>query len=72
MTIWFNKKVNGRKIYCSKSISLKFVPKHWKLIQCKTNGALKSRKEDSCYDLNIYILGVFFSYTNWDYNLQRK
>ncbi len=65
MTIWFNRKRNGIKKYCSKSVSLRFYPQHWKLIQWKDNGA---KKGDACYDLNIYILGVFFSYTNWDYN----
>lgn len=68
MTIWFNKISNGEKMYCSKSISLRFLPQHWKLIQWKNNGAIKGNKEDTCYDLNIYILGVFFSYTNWSYN----
>jgi hypothetical protein len=37
-------------------------------MQCKSNGAIKGRVGDTCYDLNIYILGLFFSYTNWDYN----
>ena len=68
MTIWFSRKFNGVKGYCSKSISLRFLPQHWKLHQWKTNGALKGRKEDTCYDINIYCLGIFFLYTNWDYN----
>ncbi len=68
MTIWFSRKFNGVKKYCSKSISLRYHPNHWKLHQWKTNGALKGRMEDTCYDLNIYFLGIFFSYTNWDYN----
>lgn len=68
MTIWFNKKVNGKKRYCSKSISLSFHPQHWKLLNCSTNGAKKGNKKDTCYDLNIHFLGLFFSYTNWDYN----
>lgn len=68
MTIWFNKKNNGKKIYYSKSISLNYHHKHWKLYQWKTNGAIKGVKEHRCYDLNIYFLGVFFSYTNWDFN----
>jgi hypothetical protein len=68
MTIWFNKKVNGNKRYCSKSVSLSFYPQHWKLLNCSTNGAKKGNKEDTYYDLNIYFLGLFFSYTNWDYN----
>lgn len=68
MTIWFNKKRNREHAYCSKSISLNFYPQHWKKIRCKSNGAIKGRKEDKCYDLNIHFLGIFFSYTNWDYN----
>jgi len=68
MTFWFDNKINGVKKYCSKSISFRFLPQHWRLLQWKNNGALKGRKEDTCYDLNIYILGIFFSYTNWDYN----
>ncbi len=68
MTIWFSKKINGEKRYCSKSISLNFHLRHWALMQCKSNGAIKGRVGDTCYDLNIYILGLFFSYTNWDYN----
>lgn len=66
MTIWFNKKYNGINYYKSRCISVNFYPKHWKLIQCKNNGAIKGK--DSCYDLNVYFLGIFFSYTNWDYN----
>jgi hypothetical protein len=72
MTIWFSKKTNGEKKYCSKSISLNFYPQHWKLRQWKSNGAIKGKKEDKCYDLNIYFLGVFFGYTNWDYNSKIK
>jgi len=68
MTIWFSRKINGVKRYCSKSISLRFRPQHWKMIKAFTNGAKKGRKEDVCYDFNIHFLGVFFSYTNWDYN----
>ena len=45
MVIWFSKKINGIKKYYSKSISIRFRPKHWRLIQCKTNGALKNRKK---------------------------
>ena len=68
MTLWFSRKFNGIKKYSSKSINLDFHSHHWKLLQCKTNGALKGRTEDTYYDLNIYFLGIFFSYTNWDYN----
>lgn len=68
MTIWFSRTINGEKRHCSKSIRISFHPKHWRLLQCSTNGAIRGRKEDRIYDLNIYILGVFFGYTNWDYN----
>ncbi len=68
MTIWFSRKINGEKRYCSKSIRLNFHPQHWRLAQWSDNGALKGRMEDTCYDFNIYFLGVFFSYTNWDFN----
>ena len=67
MTIWFSRKINNKRYY-SKSISLKFIPKHWKLINCSNNGAIKGDKKDKCYDFNARFLGVFFSYTNWDYN----
>jgi len=66
MTFWFNKKIGINKRYCSKSFSIRYYLKHWRLLQCKTNGARKG--VDSCYDLNIYILGLFIGYTNWDYN----
>ena len=68
MIIWFSRKINGEKRYCSKSVSFNFHLKHWRLLQFKTNGALKGRKGDTCFDLNIYFLGVFLGYTNWDYN----
>ncbi len=68
MTIWFGKKTNKKHIYCSKSISIHFLPQHWKEMRWKSNGSVKGKKEDTCYDLNICFLGVFFSYTNWDYN----
>jgi len=68
MTIWFSRKFNGVKKYCSKSISFNFHPQHWKLLLCKTNGAKKGRMEDTCYNLNIHFLGIFLSYANWDYN----
>jgi hypothetical protein len=68
MTIWFSKKTNKEHTYCSKSISINFLPQHWKLRQWKSNGAIKGKKEDKCYDLNIYCLGIFFGYTNWEYN----
>jgi len=66
MEYWFNKKNNGIKTYKSRLISLRFLPQHWNKIQWKSNGAKKGI--DKCYDLNIYILGLFFSYINFDYN----
>ena len=66
MEIWFNKKNNNGKSYKSRLISLTFLPQHWKSVHCKSNGAVKGI--DKCYDLNIHILGLFFSYTNFDYN----
>jgi hypothetical protein len=68
MTIWFSRKINGKKKYCSKSLSLCYHKKHWKLIQCFNNGAIRGNKLDTCYDFHINFLGIFFSYTNWDYN----
>lgn len=68
MTILFNKKFNGVKRYGSKSVSIRFLPQHWKMIKVYNNGAKKGRKEDTCFDFNIHFLGIFFSYTNWDYN----
>ena len=66
-TFWFYKKLNrGKKI--TKSISIGFHPQHWKSLQWSDNGAVKGNKLDTCYDLNIHFLGIFFSYTNWDYN----
>lgn len=65
MTIWFNKKNNGVKRYYSKSISFNFYPQHFKIIKWFTNNAIKGK--DSCYDFNLQLLGIFFSYTNWDY-----
>jgi hypothetical protein len=45
---------------------LRFLPQHWKSFHWKNNGAIKGI--DKCYDLNIHFLGLFFSYTNFDYN----
>ena len=68
MTIWFNKISNGERMYHSKSITIRFLPQHWKKVQWKSNGAVKGRKEDKCYDFNAHFLGIFFSYINWSYN----
>lgn len=68
MTFWFNKVNNGEKVYKSRSISLNFYPQHWKLIQIKDNGSKKGVIEHKVFDLNIYFLGIFIGYTNWDFN----
>ena len=66
MDYWFNKKNNGIKTYKSRLISLRFLPHHWNKARCKSNGAVKGK--DKCYDYNFNLLGLFFSYTNFDYN----
>jgi hypothetical protein len=65
MTIWFSRKFNGVKKYYSKSILITFRPQHWRRVACWNN---RATRKDSCYDFNIHFLGIFFSYTNWDYN----
>lgn len=65
MTLWFAKKKTAKKTYHSKSISVRYLIQHFFILQWKNNGAVKGR--DSCYDLNISCLGIFISYTNWDY-----
>jgi hypothetical protein len=68
MTIWLNKilqPISG-KYYNSKSISIMFMPQHFFKFHCKSNGAKKGI--DKCYDLNIHLFGIMFSYTNWDFN----
>jgi len=66
MTIWFNKKTTNGMKYKSRLISLHFVPRLWRSLLWKSNGAIKGI--DKCYDLNIQFLGLLFSYTNFDYN----
>lgn len=68
MTIWFHRRFNGVKKYCSKSIMINWHPRHWRMIKMWNNGARKGNPDDTCYDFNIHFLGIFFSYTNWDYN----
>lgn len=68
MTFWFNKKTNGIKTYHSKSISIFYYPQHWKIICWTTNGSKKGNPKDKVYDLNIWFLGIGFSYTDWDFN----
>jgi hypothetical protein len=66
MNYWFNKKNNGTKTYKSRLISLRFLPQHLGKFRCRSNGAVKGK--DKCYDYNINLLVLFFSYTNFDYN----
>lgn len=68
MTIWFSRKFNGVKKYCSKSFSINFYPQHWRILRITTNGARKGVKEDTCLDVQFWILGFQFNYINWDYN----
>ena len=58
MYYWFNEKDNGEKTYKRRLIILRFLPQHWDKAKCKSNGAKKG--VDKCYDLNIYIFGIFF------------
>jgi len=46
-----------------KTININFFPQHWKEIQSKDNGYVKG---DSCYDYNLWFLGINFNYTNWN------
>lgn len=43
---------------------VQFVPKHWKMCKVFTNGATRA---DKCFDWHLWILGVHFNYTDWDY-----
>lgn len=68
MTYWFRKKKGKNGYYYSKSISLKFYRQHFFKFYIGDNGATKGNQKDNCYDLNIHFFGIFFSYTNWDFN----
>ena len=48
-----------------KSISLTYHLRHFFKFACYTNGAIKGR--DKCFDWNFHLLGVFISYTDWNY-----
>jgi len=68
MTIWiYNKKKKIEKSFC-----LRFSFKHFKHCYITNNGALKGRKEDTCYDLNIRFIGIHFNYTNWNFNRELR
>lgn len=68
MTYWFNNKKGRNGYYHSKSVSLNFHKQHFWKFYLGDNGAVKGNPKDSCYDLNIHFFGIFFSYTNWDFN----
>jgi hypothetical protein len=53
--------------YGNKNLTLRFLPQHFWKFHWGTNGAKKSNPKDTCYDLNIHFFGVFFSYTNFNY-----
>lgn len=68
MTFWFCKKGN----FNSKSISLNYYAHHWKTIRFSSNGATKGVKTHTCYQYNIWIFGICFCYTNWNYNFKYR
>lgn len=64
MIIW----IHNKKKMIEKSFSLRFNFHLIYIFYIKSNGALKGRKEDFCYDLNIRFCGIHFNYTNWNFN----
>lgn len=60
MEKWF--KINKTQ----RLISLRFMPKYLFRFHCSNNGAKKGI--DNCYDFNMHFFGIWFSYTNFDYN----
>lgn len=46
-------------------VSFSWIPRHTFTFLCHTNGAVKGR--DNCFDFNFGCLGIFFSYTNFEY-----
>ena len=53
--LWFGQRVFGIRYY----------PQHTFHFRCYSNGAVKGK--DNCLDLNLHILGFFFSYTDYGY-----
>ena len=53
--LWFGERV----------FDISYYPQHTFHFWCHSNGAVKGK--DSCLDLNLHILGVFFSYTDYGY-----
>ena len=58
--LWFGKRVFDLSIY----------PQHILHFWCHSNGAVKGK--DNCLDLNLHILGFFFSYTDYGYSRYKK
>ena len=54
--LWFGRRVFGINYY----------PQHTFHFWCHSNGAVKGK--DNCLDLNLHILGFFFSYTDYGYS----
>lgn len=62
MTYWYNKGNN--------CLTLEYYPQHFKIVSCKNNGAVKGK--DSCYDFNLWFLGLHFSYTDFNFLRENK
>lgn len=67
---WYCKR--GSRNRCTKCINLNYY-KCWDKpkFQIYTNGA-KKKNGDKCFDLNIHIGRLAFSYTNWDLQKEWK
>lgn len=68
MTYWFSKKISANGYYHSKSIGLHFRLQHFFKFHWGDDGAQKGNPNHTCYDFNVHAFGIFFSYTNWNYN----
>lgn len=60
LQLWFGLRVIGISYY----------PQHTFHFWCHSNGAVKGK--DNCLDLNLHILGFFFSYTDYGYWRYKK
>lgn len=58
--LWF-----GQRVF-----DISYYPQHTFHFWCHSNGAVKGK--DNCLDLNLHILGVFFSYTDYWYCRYKK
>ena len=58
--LWF-----GQRVF-----DISYYPQHTFHFWCHSNGAVKGK--DSCLDLNLHILGFFFSYTDYGYHRYKK